>query len=241
MARFLLAAALGGCLGIGCGNARPPEQPREDGPVVPFFITTELYEIDPYPGGPQKDIGSAYLTNTPQRRPEQGSLDHVLLVFSKVPFDRFQREVAPLVGNELHVPFDVGVVWRPGFHDAAVQAVVVSTHPLASFDDIESAEPSESHEHSVRIANGKMTEREALHAGVQVTLGPAAKERVAKYAKNHPGHPLVVAYDGWAAGFAAAGEDASFDFRFSWLDDEAAAAKAADDFIAKVRSRRPRR
>jgi hypothetical protein len=163
------------------------------------------------------------------------------LLFSKVPLDRFQKEVAPRAAAELTLPPGVGVTWRPGFFDAALDPYLVRLPALVEYEDIESAEISESLEKTVAITNGAApTQRELRHEGVHVILTPAARRRLAEFARGREGHPLVVVYDGWAAGFATAGEDAgSMDFRFSWLDEKRASA-AAKEFVANITATRRR-
>src|SRR5688572_13408006 len=132
MARWLTALLV---LHAGCGHATPPAEPRAEVASIPFAVVPELYEIDPYPDGAEKDLGSAFILNAPLRRPEEGSLDHALAVFSNVPLTRFQREVAPVVEKELRLPFDTGVVWRRASSNV-VHALVVSKRRLATFEDI---------------------------------------------------------------------------------------------------------
>lgn len=233
-----------------CGRNEPAREPSPTTPprpALPFFIAIELRDIDLYRDGVAKDLGVALLQPLKRRVTldhgvEMDRTENVPTVFTKVPLARFPVDVAPVVERELTVPFDVGVIWRPGFFDASVEPVAVQAAPLADFDDIATAEVAESHARNIKIKDGQMTEREAAHAGVRVTLTPEGSSRIAEFARKHKGAPLAVRYDRWFAGQARAGvDDEAFDFRFSWLDDEGAASKAARDFVAKVNATRRRR
>lgn len=249
---LLAVTALSACA-AGAPARAPDARPTDDArpaPRVAFAIAPRIDGIDIRPDHAPKDLDIALLRPEVRRVTwsEGKAVDRteqVLLVFSMVPLPRFPAEVAPRVARELTVPSDVAVVWRPGFFDAAVEAVTVRAEPLATFEDVVAAEPSESHETSVSLDSGRVTQREAAHASVRVTLRPEARARIAAFAAKHEHHPLVVVYDHWFAGEAgASADDQDFYLTFSWLDD-GADERAARAFIANVESavsaRRPSR
>lgn len=236
-----------------CGRAstaRAPEPaPAEParGPRVAFAISPRVEGVDVYPGRPPKELDVALLRPEVRRvtwsdgKPVDRA-EHVLLVFSKVPLARFSRDVAPHVLRELTLPSGVAVVFRPAFFDAAVEPVTVQAAPLATFDDVATAELGEAKATSVSIANGRLTKREAAHAGVTLTLRAEARARIAELASSHEGHSLVLALDHWFAGEAraSAGIEELY-LAFSWLDGDGEDERAARDFVAAVRARRPSR
>ena len=247
MTRTLLLAGfaiLSTVASTACGNARsspPAEEPRAPaaGPV-PFSVVGEMTEVNPYPGGASmKDLGPAVIMNAPVQKPGITKMGKQLVAVSKVPPAKFQTDVVPLISKELKLPPDAGVIWH--FDDQGLQAVVVESKPLASFDDVATAELRDSHYESTVFAGGKMTRREGVHKVVHVTFTPAAKARITQYARDHRATSIVVAYAGWAASDGGAQDDADIEFRFAWLTDEAAAEKAANDFVATVSRRRPGR
>ena len=200
----------------------------------------ELPEVNPYPGGASmKNLGPAVIMNAPVQKPGMTKMGKQLVAVSKVPPDKFQTDVVPLIMKELTVPADAGVIWH--FDEQGVQAVVVGSKPLASFDDIAGAELRDSHYESTVFAGGKMTRREGVRKVVRVTFTPAAKARITQYARDHRATSVVVDYAGWAASDGGAQDDAAIEFRFAWLTDEAASEKAAHDFVATVTRRRPGR
>jgi hypothetical protein len=234
MARWLLGLTLAL---VGCGNGAPPTQPRTSPSAVPsanvpFTVVRELADVDPYPGGGMKNLGPAFIMHAPIRLPGAAEMSRQVIAITKVPRDRFQTEAVPTIAKELTLPPDTGVIWS--FTEGAIAAVVVSRPPLASFDDIATAEPQGSHYEDVAFVNGKMTRREGVHTMVRVTFASTAKARMAKDAR---GRPLAVAFGGWLAGRGEASAEPTLDFRFSWLDDDAA-EKAAREFIAAVTRRR---
>lgn len=204
---------------------------------VPFSVMGELTDVNPYPGGAStKDVGQAVIMNAPVQKPGADKMGKQLIAISKVPSEKFQTDVAPLIAKELKLPADAGVMWR--FDEQGLQAVVVGTKPLASFDDIATAELRDSHFETTVFAGGKMTRREGMRKVVHVTFASPAKTRIAQYAREHRATSVVVAYAGWAASEGGAQDDADLEFRFAWLTNEAAADEAARDFVATVSRRR---
>jgi hypothetical protein len=198
---------------------------------VPFGVLPEITDYDVYPDGERKELESALLTRRAAPRPG-------VLVFSKVPLDRFVPDVAEAVAQELHVPFDFAVTWRPAFFDAAVESVVVATRVLVDDHDIATATVLPPTEEPTTPAQRRMTRRELAHAGARITVRPDGRARLTELAERRPGYPLVVVYRGWAGGFAEARtDDPVFELRFSWLSEEAA-ENAARDFVARVTKRR---
>lgn len=247
MTRWLILAALAI---VGCGSSpnpppRPPPsdaEPATAAPAasVPFSVVGELTEVNPYPGSAQiKNLGPALIMNAPVQKPGMTKMGKQLVAVSKVPPDKFHTDVVPLIMKELTMPPDAGLIWH--FDEAGLQAVVVGAKPLASFDDIANAELRDSHYEKTVLAGTQMTRSEGTRKVVHVTFAPAAKARITQYARDHRATSVVVAHSGWAASDGGAQDDAGIEFRFAWLRDEAAAEKAAQDFVAAVTRRRPGR
>jgi hypothetical protein len=209
----------------------PPDEPT---PFIPFGVLPEITDIDVYPNGEKKDLEVGRLMRRTTPRPGA-------LVLPKVPLDRFFPDAADAVFQELQVPYDAAVFWRPSSSDASIESVVVAARILVDDYDIDTATVVPPIDAPATAAQRHMTKRELAHAGVHVTVRKDARARLDELAGKHPGHPLVVGYLGWAGGFAEAGkDDDAFELRFSWLSEEAA-QRTARDFVARVASRPPQR
>jgi hypothetical protein len=221
--------------------ARPdtPDAARTKLVAEAFVMVPVATDIDPFPKKPKVTVPSdtkilysiqikAYGSNDKSMRYQT----HGVSVQTPMTYERFDREIAPLVSDAATLPNGTALLFEfttngGGTGVQAWDAVPVRLPVLATGRDIAGAQP-ELHETRKMNPDGK-TFRTAFMQAVRVTLTPDATTRLSRWGADKKEYPVASAVRGRVMDISVLGGGTVY-LDLEWLPEEE--RKGASEMLA---------
>jgi hypothetical protein len=222
-------------------DARPdtPDAARKKLVLEAFVMVPVATDVDPFPKKPKITVSPDTKVLYSVQIKAYGSGDksmryqtHGVSVATPMTYERFDREIAPLVSDAAALPNGTALLFEfttngGGTGVPAWDALPVRLPVLATARDIAGAQ-SELHESRRLNPDGK-TFRSTLSQAVRVTLTPDATTRLARWSADKKEYPVASAVRGRVMDVSVLGGSTVY-LDLEWLPEEE--RKGASELLA---------